>query len=95
MNNMIKLLEIVVNCLVDEFDIYVVLEIVYIVILVIIDFMKVDGKGKKVYVIGEVGLIDLILVVGFIWEEEVFDYVVVGLDNYLIYEKVVKVIFVI
>ncbi len=42
------------------------------------------------YVIGEAGLIDLILAAGFTWEEEVPDYVVVGLDNYLTYEKVVK-----
>lgn len=47
-------------------------------------------KGKKVYVIGEAGLIDLILAAGFTWEEEAPDYVVVGLDNYLTYEKVVK-----
>ncbi len=47
-------------------------------------------KEKKVYVIGEAGLIDLILAAGFTWEEEVPDYVVVGLDNYLTYEKVVK-----
>ena len=34
-------------------------------------------KGKKkVYVIGEAGLIDLILAAGFTWEEEAPDYVV-------------------
>lgn len=35
-------------------------------------------------------MIDLILAAGFTWEEEAPDYVVVGLDNYLTYEKVVK-----
>lgn len=47
-------------------------------------------EKEKVYVIGEAGLIDLILAAGFTWEEEAPDYVVVGLDNYLTYEKVVK-----
>ena len=39
------------------------------------------------YVIGEAGLTDLILEAGFVWEEEHPDYVVVGLDNHLTYEK--------
>lgn len=49
--------------------------------------MKDDNKGNKVYVIGEAGLIDLILDAGFEWEEEQPDYVVVGLDSQVTYEK--------
>ena len=89
-NNTTKSPETVANRLADEFDIHVAPETVYTATLATIDFMKTDGKGKKVYVIGEAGLIDLILAAGFTWEEEVPDYVVVGLDNYLTYEKVVK-----
>ena len=89
-NNTTKSPETVANRLADEFDIHVAPETVYTATLATIDFMKADGKGKKVYVIGEAGLIDLILAAGFTWEEEVPDYVVVGLDNYLTYEKVVK-----
>ena len=89
-NNTTKSPKTVANRLADEFDIHVAPETVYKATLATIDFMKTDGKGKKVYVIGEAGLIDLILAAGFTWEEEVPDYVVVGLDNYLTYEKVVK-----
>ena len=89
-NNTTKSPETVANRLADEFDIHVAPETVYTATLATIDFMKADGKGKKVYVIGEAGLIDLILAAGFTWEEEAPDYVVVGLDNYLTYEKVVK-----
>lgn len=60
-----------------------------------IDYMKEVNWGKKVFVIGEVGLIDLILEVGFEWDEINFDYVVVGFDIELFYEKVVLVILVI
>lgn len=60
-----------------------------------IDYMKEINWGKKVFVIGEVGLIDLILEVGFEWDEINFDYVVVGFDIELFYEKVVLVILVI
>ena len=40
--------------------------------------------------IGEPGLIDPILAAGYVWEEENPDYVVVGLDNDVTYEKFVK-----
>ncbi|MDT2795079.1 MULTISPECIES: TIGR01457 family HAD-type hydrolase [Enterococcus] len=89
-NNTTKSPATVAKRLADEFDIHVAAETVYTASLATIDFMQTDGKGKKVFVIGESGLIDLILEAGFEWEEENPDYVVVGLDNYLTYEKVVK-----
>ena len=88
-NNTTKSPATVAKRLADEFDIHVAAETVYTASLATIDFMQTDGKGKKVFVIGESGLIDLILEAGFEWEEENPDYVVVGLDNYLTYEKVV------
>lgn len=88
-NNTTKSPATVAKRLADEFDIHVAAETVYTASLATIDFMQTDRKGKKVFVIGESGLIDLILEAGFEWEEENPDYVVVGLDNYLTYEKVV------
>ena len=89
-NNTTKSPETVANRLANEFDIHVEPKTVYTATLATIDYMKADNKGNKVYVIGEAGLIDLILEAGFEWEEADPDYVVVGLDNYLTYEKVVK-----
>ncbi|MEY8445845.1 TIGR01457 family HAD-type hydrolase [Enterococcus ratti] len=89
-NNTTKSPETVAHRLDNEFDIHVQPETIYTATLATIDFMLSDGKGKKVYAIGEAGLIDLILAAGFIWDEKTPDYVVVGLDNYLTYEKIVK-----
>ncbi len=89
-NNTTKSPETVANRLANEFDIHVEPKSVYTATLATIDYMKADHKGNKVYVIGEAGLIDLILESGFDWDETAPDYVVVGLDNYLTYEKVVK-----
>lgn len=88
-NNTTRSPETVANRLADEFDIHVPAETVYTASLATIDFMKEDNKGKKVYVIGEGGLIDLILAAGFEWDELTPDYVVVGLDNDVTYEKFV------
>ena len=57
--------------------------------LATIDFMKDADRGNKVYIIGEPGLRDPILDAGFQWEETAPDYVVVGLDNEVTYEKFV------
>lgn len=86
-NNTTKSPITVVNRLANEFDIHVNEAQVYTASLATIDFMKDDNKGKKVYVIGEAGLIDLILSAGFQWDEENPDYVVVGLDSQVTYEK--------
>lgn len=86
-NNTTKSPATVQKRLANEFDIYVEKDLVYTASLATIDYMKDDAKGRKVYVIGEAGLIDLILEAGFIWEEETPDYVVVGLDSEVTYEK--------
>lgn len=82
----------VANRLANQFDIHVSEETIYTASLATIDFMKTDGKGNKVYVIGESGLVDLILEAGFIWEEETPNYVVVGLDTAITYEKLTTAI---
>jgi len=88
-NNTTKSPKMVQERLANEFAIHVNESNVYTASLATIDYMKEDGKGKKVYVIGESGLTELILTAGFIWEEENPDYVVVGLDSQVTYEKFV------
>ncbi len=88
-NNTTRSPQVVADRLAQEFDIHVGPETIYTASLATIDFMKDDGKGKKVFVIGEAGLIDLILEAGFAWDETNPDYVVVGLDNDVTYEKFV------
>lgn len=88
-NNTTKTPETVANRLADEFSIHVGPETVYTATLATIDYMNDANKGKKVYVIGEPGLIDPILAAGYVWEEETPDYVVVGLDTDVTYEKFV------
>lgn len=86
-NNTTKTPQAVARRLADEFDIHVSESSVYTATLATIDYMLADNRGKKVFVIGEAGLIDLILEQGFVWEEEEPDYVIVGLDNHVSYEK--------
>ncbi len=88
-NNTTRSPQVVADRLAQEFDIHVGPETIYTASLATIDFMKDDAKGKKVFVIGEAGLIDLILEAGFEWDETNPDYVVVGLDNDVTYEKFV------
>lgn len=88
-NNTTKTPETVANRLANEFSIHVGPETVYTATLATIDYMNDAAKGKKVYVIGEPGLIDPILSAGYVWEEENPDYVVVGLDTDVTYEKFV------
>lgn len=88
-NNTTKTPETVANRLANEFSIHVGPETVYTATLATIDYMNDANKGKKVYVIGEPGLIDPILAAGYVWEEETPDYVVVGLDTDVTYEKFV------
>ncbi|EOH99596.1 HAD superfamily hydrolase [Enterococcus haemoperoxidus ATCC BAA-382] len=86
-NNTTKTPEAVSDRLAQEFDIHVSPKTVYTASLATIDYMKEQGKGNRVYVIGESGLVDLILSAGFEWDEEKPDYVVVGLDTDINYEK--------
>lgn len=88
-NNTTKSPETVAARLANEFDIHVTAETVYTATLATIDFMKDADRGNKVYIIGEPGLRDPILDAGFQWEETAPDYVVVGLDNEVTYEKFV------
>lgn len=89
-NNTTKTPEAVAQRLAMEFDIHVPAAAIYTASLATIDYMKEENKGNKVYVIGESGLVDLILAAGFVWDEETPDYVVVGLDTAITYEKFVK-----
>lgn len=86
-NNSTKTPETVSNRLKNEFAIEVPASSIYTASLATIDFMKNQGKGRQVYVIGESGLVDLILASGFEWNETAPDYVVVGLDTAITYEK--------
>ena len=86
-NNTTKTPEMVQARLAQAFDIHVAKETIYTATLATIDFMKEQKKGHKVYVIGETGLIQAILAAGFEWEETTPDYVVVGLDSAVTYEK--------
>lgn len=86
-NNTTKTPETVADRLKQEFDIHVPATSIYTASLATIDFMKAQDKGNQVYVIGEAGLTELILQAGFEWNEEAPDYVVVGLDTAITYEK--------
>lgn len=86
-NNTTKTPETVAHRLATEFDIHVTADKIYTASLATIDYMHDDKKGNKVYVIGETGLIDSILSAGFEWDEKNPDYVVVGLDSQVTYEK--------
>lgn len=88
-NNTTKTPQTVADRLANEFSIYVSPETVYTATLATIDYMNDADKGKKVFVIGEPGLIDPILAAGYEWDTENPDYVVVGLDTEVAYEKFV------
>lgn len=89
-NNTTKTPAAVAERLANEFDLHVPAATIYTASLATIDYMKETGRGNRVYVIGESGLVDLIEAAGFIWDEETPDYVVVGLDTAITYEKLVK-----
>ncbi|MBV7392302.1 TIGR01457 family HAD-type hydrolase [Enterococcus alishanensis] len=89
-NNTTKTPAMVASRLKNEFAINVPEETVYTATLATIDYMKDLHLGNKVYIIGEPGLVEPILAAGFVWDEETPDYVVVGLDTELTYEKFVK-----
>lgn len=92
-NNTTKTPETVAQRLAKEFSIHVGSETVYTATLATIDYMNDANKGKKVYVIGEPGLIEPILAAGYVWDEENPDYVVIGLDTDVTYEKFVVATF--
>lgn len=87
-NNTTKTPESVQERLKKEFDITVSASTVYTASLATIDYMDELALGKKVYVMGESGLVDLILEAGYEWSEVDPDYVVIGLDTELTYQKI-------
>lgn len=89
-NNTTKTPENVRLNLAEKFDIHVLAETVYTATLATVDYMIDTNLGKKVYIIGESGLKDGILEAGFELDEENPDYVVVGLDTQINYEKLTK-----
>ena len=86
-NNTTKTPENVAQRLKDEFEIRVEPQEVYTATLATIDYMRDAKRGSSFYAIGESGLIQLILQAGFVWNEKDPDYVVVGLDSEVTYEK--------
>lgn len=71
----------------ESFDIHVPAASIYTATLATVDYMNDKALGNKVYVIGESGLKQGIKDAGYVWDEENPDYVVVGLDSNLTYEK--------
>ncbi|MDH6365364.1 4-nitrophenyl phosphatase [Enterococcus sp. PF1-24] len=88
-NNTTKTPATVAQRLADEFDIHVSPETVYTASLATVDYMKERNLGKKVYVIGEGGLEEAIVNAGYQLTADKPDYVVVGLDSQVTYEKFV------
>lgn len=88
-NNTTKTPEAVQANLANHFDIHVSKETIYTATLATIDYMKEQALGNKVYVVGETGLKEGIKDAGFELDDEAPDYVVVGLDSEITYEKLV------
>lgn len=86
-NNTTKTPEHVAKRLKEEFEIRVEPQEVYTATLATIDYMRDMNRGTSFYAVGEAGLIQLILQAGFTWNEKDPDYVVVGLDSEVTYEK--------
>lgn len=89
-NNTTKSPETVALRLKNEFDIHVSEKTIYTATLATIDYMKGLNCGNRVYIVGEFGLKEAIFDAGFVYDEVNPDYVVVGLDADLTYEKAVK-----
>ena len=86
-NNTTRTPEAVQTMLAENFNIETPLETIYTATLATIDYMEEKNLGKKVYVIGDVGLKHAIEEAGYIEDTENPDYVVVGLDWEVDYEK--------
>lgn len=89
-NNTTKSPETVAARLKNEFDIHVPASTVYTASLATVDYMKDLNKGNRAYVVGEGGLEEAVREAGFIMDDATPDYVVVGLDSEVTYEKFVK-----
>lgn len=88
-NNSTQLPKDVVKNLAENHDIHVHSENVYTSGMATVDFMNADKKtdSPSVYIVGELGLKQVILAHHYRLEADRPDYVVVGLDSDLTYEK--------
>ena len=89
-NNSSRLPEQVCDRLATQFDIHVPKEAVYTSSMATAEYLNELNKGKKVYVIGQEGLKQMLSSYGYDLvhsHQEKPDYVVVGLDQQLTYEK--------
>ncbi|GAA2977333.1 TIGR01457 family HAD-type hydrolase [Lentilactobacillus parakefiri] len=88
-NNSTQLPRDVVKNLVDNHDIHVKPENVYTSGMATVDYMNEHqtGDSPSVYIVGEMGLKQVILANDYRLESDRPDYVVVGLDSDLTYEK--------
>ncbi|MEE8825241.1 putative hydrolase YutF [Lentilactobacillus sunkii] len=88
-NNSTQLPRDVVKNLADNHDIHVKPENVYTSGMATVDFMNAHKptNSPTVYIVGEIGLKQVILANGYRLDADHPDYVVVGLDSDLTYEK--------
>ena len=86
-NNTTRTPEALQTMLAENFNIETPLETIYTATLATIDYMQEKNLGNKAYVIGDVGLKHAIEEAGYIEDTENPDYVVVGLDWEVDYEK--------
>lgn len=92
-NNSTRSPEFVVNNLRDNHQITVQPSNVYTTALATADYLDgVAGARRKVYVVGESGLRQALKGKGFVIDEESPDYVIVGLDSHVTYEKLEKAV---
>ncbi|MGP4116800.1 TIGR01457 family HAD-type hydrolase [Levilactobacillus zymae] len=94
-NNTTKLPQDVVRNLADNHDIHVTADNVYTAGLATADFLdqRAGATGRRtVYVVGEIGLRQALAAKGFTVDEDHPEYVVVGLDSDVTYEKFAKAI---
>ncbi|SUN80339.1 putative hydrolase [Streptococcus milleri] len=86
-NNTTRTPETVQAMLAEQFNVKTPIETIYTATLATIDYLNDKNLGKKVYVIGEAGLKNAISEAGYIEDTDNPDYVVVGLDWEVDYEK--------
>ncbi|BBD42247.1 TIGR01457 family HAD-type hydrolase [Streptococcus anginosus] len=86
-NNTTRTPETVQTMLAEQFNVETSIETIYTATLATVDYLNDKNLGKKVYVIGDVGLKQAIAEAGYIEDTDNPDYVVVGLDWEVDYEK--------
>ena len=86
-NNTTRTPETVQAMLAEQFNVETSIETIYTATLATVDYLNDKNLGKKVYVIGDVGLKQAIAEAGYVEDTDNPDYVVVGLDWEVDYEK--------